>query len=234
MPTRCFLPTVRGLLAAAVFGGAATAGAEPVSLSVTSFAMSLGNGYGAEASEPGGTKLDAVFSTAGFAIQNFVLTNPNDSFTFNVGTVSFNEASVGGQETDDLDLGAFFTFANFGGGVQTIAGTGAAQPGTVNNDSPVDFSVSWAPLTFSFGNGSELRITMDDLVFFGTGSMVQTATITLLRTQDAQDAITVPEPGSLALAGLALVLLSGGASCRGRGSRPRVGAARPKPRHQSV
>jgi hypothetical protein len=201
-----------------VFGSAAAvAGAEPVSLSVTSIAISLGNGYGTEASEPGGTKLDAAFSNAALAIQNFVLTNVNDSFTFNVGTVSFNEASVGGQETDDLDLGAFFTFANFGSGVQTIAGTGAAQPGTVNNDSGMDFSVSWAPLTFSFANGSELRVTMNDLVFFGTGSMLQTATVTLLRAQGAQEAIAVAEPGSMALAGLALALLGAGAHRRRRG-----------------
>lgn len=130
MPARFFLSTVRGVLAVLALGGATAAGAEPVSLSVTSFAISLGNGYGTDTSEPGGTKLDAAFSTAAFAIQNFEMTNVNDSFTLNVGTVSFNESSIGGQETDDLNLSAFFTFANFGGGVQTIAGTGAAQPGT--------------------------------------------------------------------------------------------------------
>ena len=130
-----------------------------MSLSVTAFAVSLGTGYGIEASEPGGTKLDAGFTGAGFAAPTFVLTNVNDSFTFNVGTFVFNEASVNGQETDGLDLAAYVTFANALSGMQTIAGSGLAQPGTVNNDLGIDFSVSWAPLTFSFGNGVELGIT---------------------------------------------------------------------------
>ena len=198
----------RTLAAAALAGAAAGAFAAPVSVSISTFTYSVGAGFGTEANENGGTKLDAVFSNALFSLQNFVLTNVNDSFTFNLGNVSFNEESVGGQETDDLDLGANFTFTNPLGAVKTVSATGVAQPGTVNGDASVDFSVSWAPLSFSFGNGGLLGITMNDLTFSGTGSILQTATVTLLRAEGTQGgpSTSVPEPGTLALAGLALVL----------------------------
>ncbi len=205
--------SLRRTLAAAALAGAATgAFAAPVSVSISTFTFTVGAGYGVEANESGGTLLDATFSTAAFALQNFVLTNVNDSFTFNVGLASFNEASVGGQETDGLELGANFTFTNPLGSVKTVSATGVAQPGTVNGDGAVDFSVSWAPLSFSFGNGGLLGITMSDLQFAGTGSLGQTATVTLLRaegTDGGGSQASVPEPGTLALAGMALVLLGG-------------------------
>lgn len=204
-----FLSVRRALAAAALAGAASGAFAAPVSVSISTFTFTLGAGYGTEGSESGGTKLDAAFSNAAFSVQNFVLTNVNDTFTFNVGSVTFNEESVGGQETDGLDLGANFTFTNPLGAVRTVSASGAAQPGTVG-DLAVDFSVSWAPLTFSFGNGGLLGISMNDLSFRGIGSIGQTATVTLLRADGGtQDAVDVPEPGSLALAGLALALVGG-------------------------
>jgi hypothetical protein len=198
----------RTLGAVALAGAASGAFAAPVSVAISTFTYSVGAGFGAEANESGGTKLDATFSNALFSLQNFVLTNVNDSFTFNLGNVTFNEESVGGQETDGLDLGANFTFTNPLGAVKTVSASGVAQPGTVNGDSAVDFSVSWAPLSFSFGNGGLLGITMNELSFTGMGSLLQTATVTLLRAEGTQGgpSTSVPEPGSLALAGLALIL----------------------------
>ena len=202
--------SLRRALAAVALAGAATGAlAAPVSVSISTFSFSVGAGYGTEANESGGTKLNAGFSNAAFSVQNFVLANVNDTFTFNVGSVTFNEESVGGQETDGLELGANFTFTNPLGAVRTVSATSVAQPGTVG-DAGVDFSVSWAPLTFSFGNGGLLGISMNDLSFRGIGSIGQTATVTLLRADGGtQDAVDVPEPGSLALAGLALALVGG-------------------------
>ena len=210
LPSLFTFSSVRRALAAVALAGAATGAlAAPVSVSISTFTFSVGAGYGTEANESGGTKLNADFSNAAFSVQNFVLANVNDTFTFNVGSVTFNEESVGGQETDGLELGANFTFTNPLGAVRTVSATGVAQPGTVG-DVAVDFSVSWAPLTFSFGNGGLLGISMNDLSFSGIGSLGQTATVTLLRAEGGtQDAVDVPEPGSLALAGLALVLVRG-------------------------
>jgi hypothetical protein len=210
------LDTRRVLYMAALAVASAGALGAPVSVSVSSFMFAVGTGYGTELSESGGTKLDAAFDNAAFSIQNFVLTNVNDTFTFNLGSVTFNEASIGGQERDDLELGANLTFANVLGSV-AVPSIGVAHAGTVNNDSAVDFSVSWAPLSFSFGNGALLGISMNELSFSSTGSMGQTATVTLLRPEDPLNAVSVPEPGSLALAGLGLALLVG------RSRRPRLG-----------
>ena len=216
MPTRCHFSALRRVLAVAACAGAvAGAGAAPLSFSVNSVALSLGNGYGSEPSEPGGTKLDAWFSNAAFAPQNIVLAAVNDSFTFNVGTLTFNESSIGGQETDDLGLGVDFGFSGPQGMVQSVAGAGLARQGTVANDAQVDFSVNWAPLTFSFGNGALLGLTLNDLAFDSAGSLLQTATITLLRAQGPAGVLAVPEPGGMALASLALLLM-GGAMRRAR------------------
>ena len=218
MPARRHFPALRRLLAAAACAAAAAgAGAAPLSFSVSSVVLSLGSGYGGEASEPGGTKLDAWFSNAAFAPQDIVLANVNDSVTFDLGTLTFNESSIGGQETDDLGLAAEVGFSGPQGMVRSVAGAGVARPGTVRNDDQIDFSVTWAPLTFSFGNGALLGLTLNDLAFDSTGSLLQTATITLLRAEGPAGVLAVPEPGGLALASLALVLMGGTARRARRG-----------------
>jgi hypothetical protein len=214
----CVLPGIRGahraLALAALASASVGAMAAPVSVSISAFTFSPGPGYGVEANENAGTKLDAVFSNAGFSIQNFVLTNVNDTFTFNVGSVNFREESIGGQERDDLTAGGNFTFASpAGAGGRTVSATGAAESGPVNdaNGPTVDFQISWTPLVFSFGDNGQLGISMNQLSFTSAGTLVQTATVTLLRAEGPLDATGVPEPGSLALAGLALALLGGSA-----------------------
>jgi hypothetical protein len=208
--------TLRAVAMAVLAGASAGALAAPVSVSVSAFSFAVGTGYGTDSSESGGTKLDAGFDSTAFSVQHFVLTNVDDSFTFNVGSVAFNEASIGGQERDDLQLGANLSFADALGSV-TVPAIGVAHAGTVTNDSAVDFSVSWAPLSFSFGQGGLLGVSLNPLSFTGTGSIDQTATVTLLRAEGPQGAVGVPEPGSLALAGLGLLLLGGSARRTRRG-----------------
>ena len=192
--------------ASAAFGLAALqTHATPVSVSNFSFAR--GTGYGVDGNEGSGTLLDVTFSSSGFSAQSFTLGLAGDSRTFNLGSIAFgepnNNSGIRASETDNLDVIASLTFADPFVSLFQMVVTGTAITGSVS-DAHIDFTIDWDPVQMAFGAGGLLEVELNDLSFTGMQTLIQTATITLLRTPEVPPPVQVSEPGTLALAGLAL------------------------------
>lgn len=184
------------LLAWAALAWALPAGAAPVPFQVTSSAIVGAAGYGVDADETGGTLLDVSFAANGLT-QNFAL-DAGNSMSFSVGSVTINEAFITAAETDLLGVTAVFNFDDPLDGLRTVTATGTAVVGAVLG-LDVDLTIDWDPQVVLFSGGGLFSINLDDLVFRSRDqAREQTATITLLRAGE------VPEPGSLALAAVAL------------------------------
>lgn len=212
---------IAGLLATC----ASAAMALPVSFTVTGAGLEGGVGYGIDNNnENGGQLLDVRFSTASFSAQNFSLATLGAFSTFQIGAIDFRETNAGNNnnqgirtlETNDLGVTATLTFSapDLGFNPQTLTATGVATVGRVD-DLAVDYTLTWSDLNVSFGNGGLFTIGLNPLSFsetgaggsatgLGSGAKALNATITLVRDSQPQQA--VPEPGSMALVGLALAL----------------------------
>lgn len=200
---------------AAAFSTAASA--TPFSITGASFdLLHLGTGYGNESNqvENGNNAIlvDVGFVNSAFATQNFTLTNKDDTFgLFKFGTVTFKESEISQAEANNANLGvsAVFNFAQPGVGQQTVTATGTAVLGKVNGNEtdPVDFKINWNPVVISFGSTGSFQIDVTDLAFVTSNQVLDaTARVTLLKADTAvtPPGANVPEPGSLALAGLGL------------------------------
>lgn len=185
------------LVLAAATAAPALAGSVP--FQVTSSTFITGAGYGSsDVSElPGlATLLDVQFAANGVA-RSAVLT-PGDNFVFEFGTVTLAESLISAGETDNLGVAAVFNFDDPLNGLRAVTATGSATVGLVG-DADIDLTIDWNPLLVSFGSGGLFSVNMDTLNFRLSGqTLTQTATIRLLSDS------TVPEPGSLALAAVAL------------------------------
>lgn len=173
-------------------------------VSVSDFSFVPGSGYGVDANENSATLLDVLFS-GGFSAQSFTLDGVGDSMTFDLGSVTFGEpnshAGIAASETDGLDIAARLTFTDPFSSLLQMSVTGSATTGSVS-DSAIDFAIDWNPVQVSFGLGGLIEIALNDLTFSGPQTLTQTATITLLTPSEVPS--QVPEPGTLALVGLAL------------------------------
>jgi hypothetical protein len=185
--------------------------AQAAAVSVTSFSFSPGSGYGVDGNEAAGSLLGVSFGSSGFMAQNVVLAAAGASVTFDLGTVQLSEANSNGginaNEIDNLGLGASIGFAGPFASVIGLQATVNALTGAVS-DAAADLTIDWMPVQLAFGAGGLLELSLHDLAFTGAGSLTQTATITLLRAAEAPAATPVPEPGSLALWGIALAGLA--------------------------
>lgn len=199
------------LLVSALLVCAANAMASPVAFNVSSMSLTPGSGYGVDNNEIGGTLLGVGFSTAS-APSSFLLNAANSFWTFRVGTLTFNESNsnsgITAAEQDQLGVTATLTFTDPLAVVKTLTATGVATTGSVS-DGATDYSLSWAALTnIAFGDGGLFDISFNTIAFTAAGSSDLMATVTLRALPDvvAQNAVDLPEPGSLALIALALAL----------------------------
>jgi hypothetical protein len=176
-------------------------------VSVSDFSFALGSGYGVDANENSGTRLDVLFSGSSFSAQSFTLGAVGDFRTLALGTVQFREenahSGILASETDGLDVAANLTFVDPFATVVQMLVTGSATIGSVS-DAAIDFTIDWNPVQMAFGSGGLLEIALNDLNFTGMQTLTQSATITLLRTSEVTRVEQIPEPGTLVLAGLAL------------------------------
>lgn len=196
-----------GIVSAFALAAAVSTAASATPFTITHAAFTnIGTGYGGS---PGlgnddSNKLNVTFDASDFDTQSFNLTNVGDTsgwFTF--GSVTFSEKDISAAEAALTTLGvsATFTFTKPGVGMQTVSATGRAYFGPVdgNDPNPTDFIIDWTPVTVAFGTTGQFQIDVRDLSFNTHDTLDATAKVTLLKADAA-----VPEPGSLALAGLGL------------------------------
>jgi PEP-CTERM motif len=206
---------IRTLAAAGLVFAAAALHAEPVSIGISSASMTAGGGYGVDSGgkegkeENGGMQLGVQFDHK-FVAQGFALTHAGDSLAFDLAKVTFNEPDTGdgankgirGQELDNLDVAARFTFDTPVGWVANLSAIVTATTGEIG-DTDVDYSIAWNPVELDFGAAGRFRLSMNTLSFSSTGWQTASATLERLPAADLRVS-AVPEPASLALVGVAL------------------------------
>jgi len=195
----------------------ASGSAQAIPFSITGASFTPGAGYGIDATEgSSSTLLDVRFSTSSFVTQNFNLNAVGDFKIFSIGTIDFREpngsSAIVGGEMDFLDVIATLVFASPDSGNKIINATGQATSGSIQ-DNAVDLLIDWTSQTVTFGTSGQYQIDFTDLSFTrestGTGAFATAGLrnaevrVTLLALD--QPSATVPEPSSLALAGLGLL-----------------------------
>lgn len=210
------------VLAAALGLGLSAAQAAPVRFDVvgTGFALAQGHTYGKDANDTANQLLGVTFEATAPDLHHLQNLSVGQSYTFELGTVEMREegsngngsnaATIAAAEIVNLGVSAVFKFLDpVNSPLFTVTGLVSATVGRLRDDD-VDYSIDWADTTVSFGNGGQFSLSLDDLTFHRNNmSLDQFATLTLLSAPGAPNnggngGNAVPEPGSLALAGLGL------------------------------
>jgi len=201
--------------------------------------FALGTGWGATGDGDLNQLLNVDWGIdANLGGTNFNLNAVNDTFSFTFGTGFLLEelrSSGGGgtarlcdgistsgtcdgantNETDNLSLMAtLIMLGPAAQNVQSIGLIGAVEGGF--NDSGVDLSIVFDPITVNFGAGGQYSVDLSDISFDGNNQTQSiTADITLLQLPAGTGTqnLTIPEPETMALF---LVGLAGLASARRR------------------
>ncbi|HMO47288.1 MAG TPA: PEP-CTERM sorting domain-containing protein [Rubrivivax sp.] len=204
------------LAACALLCAAPALQAAPVSIGISAVSLTPGTGYGIDSGpnpENGGTLLDVRFVNT-FVAQSFALTHVGHRISFDFATVNFAEPNTGKgsnegirkQELDNIGLTTSFSFTDPVGNAIQLAADVTAHIGPID-DAEVDYAIAWAPVEADFGIGGRFRLSADPLSFTSNSTQTARATVELLAAPEQQQSVTaVPEPASLALAGVALAV----------------------------
>jgi hypothetical protein len=201
-----------GLLAAAPAAEAA------VTFSINNVSNSIGAGYGVDANENGGTKLDVLFTQL-MSASDFTANAIGEAVSFDLGTLELREpnaqSGITSNEIDQLAVSWTFTVRDVPTN-ESITRTVSALPTVLTgsvSDSAVDYALAWSPLTVSFASGLELNILLNALDIATNdpryNTKTQTATITLRSLPPPSRQVppptgSVPEPSTIALFALGL------------------------------
>jgi len=201
----------RSILAACLFAAAGAASA--TAFSVTDAVFKQGSGYGVDATENSSTAtlLDVLFLNSNFKASGSTLTAVGSYFDFVVGSVNFRESNnlgaIVAAERDNLDVSLALSFSAPGNVTETVLATGNAVAGSIQ-DSNVDYTLTWSPITRTFGTTGQYTISLNNLSFANTTGGAQNVVARVTLTAADTAAAAVPEPGSVAL--LAIGLLGAG------------------------
>jgi hypothetical protein len=200
-----------------------TAGASPVTFTITGGSWVLGSGWGpactSVACDAGHTALNADWTIDPSLAQSFTLGAAGDTFkvVFGAAKLAEEDNKIDAAEQDGIGVTGVLTLSAPASGGESHVAVVVATSGATD-DRFVDLDVAFAPVTVGFGAGGEFSVDFSDSAWDCNGhklcqsenpdTRTITASFTLMRAPgsvpDSGPFATVPEPATLALLGIAI------------------------------